>query len=173
MNDKYALAVSYYIYGYNVISETLEEENLNFFNNHNTDFILSQMIINEGKIVHNDNEKLIYLWKNLDIENLKIFSCNLIKKFNEKHEKINIEGYPNVSLFVGISSESHRNINQNKDYVFNLLSNVDLLSENCVSYGVKNLLTEELILEESKYREIDKRILFGKNVPINIYSLLE
>lgn len=173
MNDKYALAASYYIYGYNVISEALEEENLNFLNNHNTDFILSQMIINEGKIVHNDNEKLIYLWKDLDIKDLKILSNNLLKKFNDNHEKINIEGYPNVSLFVGISSESHKNIKQNKDNIFNLLSNVDLLSENCLSYGVKNLITEELTLKESKYREIDRRILLGKNVPIDIYSLPE
>ncbi|PKA22716.1 hypothetical protein [Leptospira levettii] len=158
MNEKsYLLASAFNIFGYDIIVK---------------DFIENILPIQDGKLFYNGDSQYLYLLKEVQLGNAKSIISNLISSFYNDYDKLNIINLPNIELTIGSAAEEENEISKNNIKALALIKNVSILSENCILYGVNNLISEELFSENDQYREIDKRIFHLKDKPSFIYSLL-
>ncbi|MCW7471861.1 hypothetical protein [Leptospira kanakyensis] len=169
---KYLLASAFNIFRYDILVKALTENELKSLNVLIKKFIEDNLQIHDAKLFSNNHSQYIYLWKSISLQNAQSNAITIISGFHNQYDKLNFIDFPRIELTIGLTATKEDEILENNEKALALIKNVSILSENCILYGVNNLISEELLSEHNHFREIDKRIFYMKNDPTIIYSLI-
>ncbi len=171
-NDKIVLIANFNINGYETIKKCFHQHELELFNAHIYKFINQTLNLENGRLLSEDGSNYKLLWKDLNLIQAQKFSHIVLENFHLNKSKVNKPEYPEIDLFLGISSLPEESILEDKINLNFLMKNVSILAQNCIFYGINNLISQELFSKDLIFREIDRRILYGENEPITIYTAI-